>query len=196
MARIAILIISIALAILMLSFNAIQKLAGNQRLGRLPMHPLWFAAGKLAMGISWGFLFAQALGVGVIPFSVPAALEYVSAAMLLAAVPLLFFSYLHLGADSRFGLSEESNILYTTGIFRVSRNPMYLGFYLITLASWMAVPHTLNIACGLAGIYVHHRIVLAEERFLSEKHGAPFDAYRQKVGRYLILNKERKGKSA
>jgi len=62
---------------------------------------------------------------------------------------------------------------------------MYLGFYLVTLASLVSVPHPVNIGCGLLGIYVHHRIVLAEECFLLKEHGASYEAYRHRVRRYL-----------
>ena len=62
---------------------------------------------------------------------------------------------------------------------------MYLGFYLATLASLVSVPHPVNIGCGLVGVYVHHRIVLAEERFLSREYGPAYDAYTNIVRRYI-----------
>ena len=70
-------------------------------------------------------------------------------------------------------------------VYRVSRNPMYLGFYLVTLASLVSVPHPVNIGCGLVGVYVHHRIVLAEERSLLKEYGASYEAYSRRVRRYL-----------
>ncbi|MBN1815205.1 MAG: isoprenylcysteine carboxylmethyltransferase family protein, partial [Anaerolineae bacterium] len=167
------------------SYNLLQRFSGKKRLGEFPIHPLLFVAGKLSMGISWGFLFVRAAGMQLALFPIPAALEYVSAVLLLLGIAFVISAFLHLGSDSRLGVSDDSGGLRTTGIYRVSRNPMYLGFYLVTLASLVSVPHPVNIGCGLVGVYVHHRIVLAEERFLLKAHGASYEAYRRRVRRYM-----------
>jgi protein-S-isoprenylcysteine O-methyltransferase Ste14 len=166
-------------------YNILQRLKGKQRLGEFPIAPLLFVAGKLSMGISWSFLFVQAAGISLTSFSIPAVLDYVSAVLLLLGIAFVISAFLHLGSDSRFGVSGDSGGLRTTGIYQVSRNPMYLGFYLVTLASLVSVPHPVNIGCGLVGVYVHHRIVLAEERFLLGAHGTLYEAYRHRVRRYL-----------
>jgi protein-S-isoprenylcysteine O-methyltransferase Ste14 len=166
-------------------FNFSQRSKGNKRLGEFPICPLSFVIGKLSMGISWGFLFIQAAGVQLTLFPIPVALEYVSAVLLLLGIASVIPAFLHLGGDSRFGVSDDSGGLRTTGVYRVSRNPMYLGFYLVTLASLVSVPHPVNIGCGLVGVYVHHQIVLAEERFLLREYGPAYDAYTNKVRRYI-----------
>jgi protein-S-isoprenylcysteine O-methyltransferase Ste14 len=166
-------------------FNLLQRLRSGKRLGEFPIHPLSFAVGKLSMGISWGFLFVQAAGGELNLFPIPKTLAYVSAIILLLGIALAFSAFLRLGGASRFGLSGDSGGLRTTGIYRISRNPLYLGFYLVTLASLASVPHPVNIGCGLVGMYVHHRIVLAEERFLLKEHGASYEAYRRRVRRYI-----------
>ena len=166
-------------------FNVSHKLRGKKLLGEYPIRPLFFVAGKLAMGISGGILFVQAAGVPLNLFPVPETLAYVSAVLLLLGISFVIPAFLHLGGDSRFGVSDDLGALRTTGIYRVSRNPMYLGFYLVTLASLLSVPHPVNIGCGLVGVYVHHRVVLAEERFLKKKHGASYESYRCRVRRYL-----------
>ena len=166
-------------------FNFLQRLRGKNRLGEFPIRPLSFVIGKLSMGISWGLLFMQAAGMELTLIPIPVALEYVSAVLLLLGIAFVIPAFLRLGSDSRFGVSDDSGELRTMGIYRVSRNPMYLGFYLATLASLVSVPHPVNIGCGLVGIYIHHRIVLAEERFLLKAHGASYEAYMRKVRRYL-----------
>ncbi len=78
-------------------------------------------------------------------------------------------------------------ILVRAGIFRWLRNPMYVGGLLllaglsILLASdWMLV---LTIA---AAFVIHFGVVLREERYLTAKFGADYDAYRAAVPRYGI----------
>jgi protein-S-isoprenylcysteine O-methyltransferase Ste14 len=186
LARLMILVELFVFTGLILGFNLLQRSPeGENRLGKFPIRPLIFIVGKLAMGISWGFLFVQAAGVPLAPFPISSALEYISAVLLLSGIAFVIPAFLHLRSDSRFGISDNSGALRTTGVYRISRNPMYLGFYLVTLASLMSVPHPVNICCGLVGVYVHHRIVLAEERFLQKKHGASYEAYRRRVKRYI-----------
>jgi len=170
LARLMILIELFSFTGVILGFNLLQKPPkGENRLGEFPIRPPVFVAGKLAMGVSWGFLFVQAAGVPLTPFPIPAALEYASAVLLPLGIAFVIPAFWYLRSDSRLGIS----------------NPMYLGFYLVTLASLLSVPHPVSIGCGLMGIYVHHRIVLAEERFLQKKHGASYEAYKHRVRRYI-----------
>jgi protein-S-isoprenylcysteine O-methyltransferase Ste14 len=185
LARVTILVGLFVFTGFIVGFNVSHRLKGKKRLGKFPICPMLFVAGKLSMGISWGFLFVQAAGMQLTLFPIPEAFEYVSAVLLLLGIAFVISAFLYLGSDSRFGVSDDSGGLRTTGIYRVSRNPMYVGFYLVTLASLVQVLHPMNVGCGLAGMLVHHRIVLAEERFLLKEHGAPYEAYRRRVRRYL-----------
>jgi protein-S-isoprenylcysteine O-methyltransferase Ste14 len=185
LARVMILFELFTLTGFIVGFDFSQRLKGKIRLGEFPIHPLSFVIGKLSMGTSWGFLFLQAAGMQLNLFPIPVALEYVSAVLILLGIAFVIPAFLHLGSDSRFGVSDDSGGLRTTGIYRISRNPMYLGFYLVTLASLVSVPHPVNIGCGLMGVYVHHRIVLAEERFLGREYGPAYDAYTNIVRRYI-----------
>ncbi len=166
-------------------YNIFQRSRGNDRLGEFPIHPVFFIAGKAGLGVSWGFLFVQAAGARWATVAVPVALEYVAAVILLPGLFLVAAAFLRLGSDSRFGVSGDSGGLRTAGIYRISRNPMYLGFFLVSLASAVFAPHPVNIVCGLVGIGVHHAVVLTEERFLLEKYGAAYETYKREVRRYL-----------
>jgi protein-S-isoprenylcysteine O-methyltransferase Ste14 len=185
LARVAILIELFVFTGFVSGFVSWQRLKGKKRLGEFPIRPALFVAGKLSMGVSWGFLFVHAAGMRLSLFAIPEALQYVSAVLLLLGIAFIIPAFLRLGSDSRFCVSSDSGELRTTGIYGVSRNPMYVGFYVVTLASLVSVPHPVNVGCGLAGMLVHHRIVLAEERFLLKEHGAPYKAYRRRVRRYL-----------
>jgi protein-S-isoprenylcysteine O-methyltransferase Ste14 len=82
-------------------------------------------------------------------------------------------------------LPEESTELKTSGLYKFSRNPMYLGFNLITVSS---VVYTLNYAILLISLYsiiIYHLIILAEEKFLEERFGEQYLEYKKKVDRYL-----------
>lgn len=77
--------------------------------------------------------------------------------------------------------------LVVVGLYRWSRNPMYLCVLLVLLG-WAA-----TLACaGLLGYAVfiavafHLRVVLGEEPWLAERHGAAWQSYAGRVPRWVI----------
>lgn len=82
--------------------------------------------------------------------------------------------------------SLPTTAIATSGPFRLSRNPLYVGltlFYLgLTLAfnTWWGV-----VLLGpILGI-MHRGVVLREERYLEHKFGEHYRQYRSRVRRYL-----------
>ena len=81
---------------------------------------------------------------------------------------------------------EKASSLVTSGIFTISRNPMYVGLLLV-LAGWAAF---LWSAFALVGplvffLYISRFQIAPEERVLSRLFGREFDAYRRRVRRWL-----------
>jgi len=98
-------------------------------------------------------------------------------------------AYANLGKNLKFGIpgkqEQEQATLKTDGIYRISRNPMYVGFYLMTLAACLYVLNPVVWVMALFSIFVHHKIVLKEEHFLSQRFGEQWAAYTRKARRYL-----------
>jgi len=75
--------------------------------------------------------------------------------------------------------------LVSSGLYAYTRNPMYLGHIIflsgltLTLRSWLAAVITLGVA-----VWFHFR-VLADERQLAVKLGAPYVAYTKSVKRWV-----------
>ena len=81
---------------------------------------------------------------------------------------------------------ERTSSLVTTGVFRLSRNPMYLGL-VITLAGW-AVHLPLSAAVlgpPVFALYIHHFQILPEERILASVFGVEYEDYKTKARRWL-----------
>ena len=76
--------------------------------------------------------------------------------------------------------------LVTVGLYRMSRNPMYVGVLLI-LCGWALgfVSRTLWLYAAAVAVAFHLRVVLFEEPWLSRRHGAAFEAYRARVPRWV-----------
>ena len=80
----------------------------------------------------------------------------------------------------------SASTLVRSGIYRVSRNPMYLGFLLILLgwAAFLASPVAL-ILVGSFVIYMNAFQIRAEERALTAIFGNQFAEYTADVRRWL-----------
>lgn len=83
------------------------------------------------------------------------------------------------------GSLEEPEALVTTGLHAVSRNPMYLGFTAVHLGLAVATRNGWMVATCPVSAALVHRWVLREERWLHERFGDEYDAYRIRVPRYL-----------
>jgi protein-S-isoprenylcysteine O-methyltransferase Ste14 len=81
---------------------------------------------------------------------------------------------------------ESASSLVSSGIYRITRNPMYVGllFVLIAWVVFLASPWAL---CGpLAFIlYIGRFQIAPEEKALSRIFGAEYTAYKAKVRRWL-----------
>ena len=76
--------------------------------------------------------------------------------------------------------------LVVVGLYRVSRNPMYVCV-LVVLLGWAASFGSLGLlGYALAvGIAFHLRVVLGEEPWLERTHGAAWQQYTRRVRRWL-----------
>ncbi len=90
------------------------------------------------------------------------------------------------GTSFRVGIDQQKpGELITTGMFGLSRNPIYVCFLLFFLGQFLIHRNLLLGVCSLAFALVIHRQVLREEAFLRAHYGAAYAAYCQKVRRYL-----------
>jgi len=76
--------------------------------------------------------------------------------------------------------------LVSSGVYKVSRNPMYLGFALV-LVAWAAYLSSLWAGIGVLGfvVYMNRFQIMPEERALTGIFGSEFTRYQSKVRRWL-----------
>ncbi|WP_343208695.1 serine hydrolase [Anaerolentibacter hominis] len=90
----------------------------------------------------------------------------------------------------RAGIPEKDKTdLVTTGIYRFSRNPAFLGFDLMYLGLLMAFFNYLHLIFVLYAVVMLHLQILQEEKFLSDTFGEPYTEYKKHTGRYFIFDK-------
>ena len=109
---------------------------------------------------------------------VPGILIYILCLMRFLAAggtPAIFFT-----RPLRFLIGETPNALVSEGLYRYSRNPMYVGV-LLTIFGQGLVTYGLII-----WICFHAVVVLLEEPQLRKQNGEPYDEYRRKVPRWFL----------
>jgi protein-S-isoprenylcysteine O-methyltransferase Ste14 len=76
--------------------------------------------------------------------------------------------------------------LVRTGVYRISRNPMYLGILLVLLGFGVFLANVASVVLAAAFVAYLDRFQIApEERVLSANFGAAYDDYRAHVRRWL-----------
>jgi protein-S-isoprenylcysteine O-methyltransferase Ste14 len=139
------------------------------------------------------FLFTTLAIMIALHFLVPGPQVISSPWRYLGLIPLLLGNILNALADQAFKRHkttvkpfEESTYLVTYGIFRFSRNPMYLGFVLIlagiamllgSLMPWIGVP--------IFPFLMEIRFIRAEESMLEARFGDTWLEYKRRVRRWF-----------
>ena len=81
---------------------------------------------------------------------------------------------------------EASSHLITDGVFRISRNPMYLGMFLILIGLGLSLGSLLPIIFPfIFARIIKRRFILAEEKMLKEKFGKEWLFYKNEVRRWI-----------
>lgn len=154
-----------------------------------PMHfldnkipPLLVAAG---FGLAiWGLsTFVPALDLGL-PLKATLSLLALCAAIFFGVAGVVSFRRARTTVNPHH--PESASALVTSGIYRVTRNPMYLAMALLltALAVWLAFPWSLLGVLGFV-LYIDRFQIVPEERVLTELFGDEYRRYRARVRRWL-----------
>jgi protein-S-isoprenylcysteine O-methyltransferase Ste14 len=82
---------------------------------------------------------------------------------------------------------DEPDVLVTEGVFRWSRNPMYLGFViaLFGIAVVMGAAYSSILLAAVFLLITDRWYIRFEERVMRRKFGADYDAYCSQVRRWI-----------
>jgi protein-S-isoprenylcysteine O-methyltransferase Ste14 len=156
-------------------------------IGKPPIATPLLVAGKLALLYCWLFPLAARTGIAATP-GAGGAVTAAGIALYAAGIVLATLSFVSLGKSLAVGLPESPTELKTGGVYRISRNPIYLAAYTVCAGSCVLAPHPVNFALFAAAVAIHHRIILSEEKFLEARFGGAYIGYKRRVRRYLGAN--------
>ena len=81
---------------------------------------------------------------------------------------------------------QESNSLVIRGIYKFTKNPMYLGFllWLLSLGVFVRNPFSLILSVGFV-LYMNYFQIIPEERILADSFGEDYLKYKSSVRRWI-----------
>ena len=81
---------------------------------------------------------------------------------------------------------EQTSALVSSGLYGISRNPMYVGLLLVLVAWSVFLSSIWSLAGPIAFVlYISRFQIVPEERVLSAKFGEAYDSYKARVRRWL-----------
>jgi protein-S-isoprenylcysteine O-methyltransferase Ste14 len=134
-------------------------------------------------------VFAAAFGWPTVAhrrFFVSSEIAWLGVAFCLGGLVFLALTLVSFGTSFRVGIDDERpDKLITTGVFAVSRNPIYVAFWVILFGQFLVFPNDIPLIYFALASLLFHRQVLREEVFLARHYGPVFADYRARVRRYL-----------
>lgn len=108
----------------------------------------------------------------------PPVLLCTGAALYIAGLALLAASIIHFSRPDGAGLN-------TGGVYRFTRNPMYVAYFLYFMGIAVLARSALLFCVVAVFQFSAHWIILAEERECRQRFGASYEQYCKKVRRYF-----------
>lgn len=142
------------------------------------------------MGIATvGIIVAQLLSIVMGWNHVPANARFTGFLVGLLGDVIFISSVICMKDSWRVGIPESGKTtLVTRGVYSVSRNPAFLGFYLQYIGVTLMFGNLLTAGFLFFAMTMLHMQILQEEKYLKETFGEEYEEYLKKVpGRYLAF---------
>lgn len=116
----------------------------------------------------------------------PSIVPYAGLILLLVSFLWTVTAQKQMKASWRIGIDKKTRTeLITTGLFSVSRNPIFLGMMLSLAGLFLATPNAVTLVFLVAGYLLIQIQIRLEEEFLSLEHGSSYLKYKEKTRRWL-----------
>jgi protein-S-isoprenylcysteine O-methyltransferase Ste14 len=113
-------------------------------------------------------------------------LVYLGTGLLVASLIWILLAQAQMGKSWRIGIdSNRKTELVQKGLYRYSRNPIFLGMRLTLLGLFLTLPCSTSLAILILGNALIQIQVRLEEEHLLKSHGENYQAYCQRTHRWL-----------
>lgn len=108
----------------------------------------------------------------------------------IAAIGVIIFitAILTMKDSWRAGIPDnDKTTIIKHGIYRISRNPAFLGFDLMYIGILLAFPNVIQFIFVILTVTLLHLQILEEEKFLPTVFGDEYIKYKKMTGRYFWI---------
>lgn len=114
--------------------------------------------------------------------------QYTGLGLMIIALIWVITAQLQMKNSWRIGIDNTMKTdLITRGLFRFSRNPIFLGMTISLLGFFLVFPTVIAFSFLLMGSILMQIQIRLEEEFLIKEHGEIYLTYKKKVNRMLSL---------
>jgi protein-S-isoprenylcysteine O-methyltransferase Ste14 len=139
------------------------------------------------------FLYAFHSGFRIFPSALDRPLissqpvKLIGVALVCLGLAIFAMAYVSFGDSWRVGFDVKSpGALVTSGIFSISRNPIYLSLDLWFIGIFLINGTLIFLIFAALALAAMHWQIRQEEEFLSNLYGLPYRDYCARIGRYVI----------
>ncbi len=145
---------------------------------------------KLALLVLGGYFLLGTLGltagVGAFPLPWARAVAWVGWGVIATSLIWVLIAQANMGRSWRIGIDHaRPTDLISTGLFRFSRNPIFLGMIALLLGLVLVRPDAITLAVLVAGFVSISVQIRFEEAHLSALHGDRYTQFCHKVRRWI-----------
>ncbi len=113
-------------------------------------------------------------------------LKYAGAGMMVVSLILTFVAQAQMRDSWRVGIDEQTKTeLVTKGLFRYSRNPIYLGMALALFGAFFIAPTGATLLILVLSFVLMQIQIRMEEEFLTKLHGQRYLDFKKRVRRWI-----------
>ena len=113
-------------------------------------------------------------------------IQWVGVALCITSLVWTVIAQWQMGQSWRIGIDQEHKTeLKTSGLFSVSRNPIFLGIITTLAGYFLVLPNAVTLVVASAGYLLIQIQIRLEEEFLGRSHGMEYKRYMQTVRRIL-----------
>ena len=112
--------------------------------------------------------------------------RWIGLVLLVLSLAWTVFAQAQMGESWRIGIDEKNRTpLVQRGVFRLSRNPIFLGMLTTLAGLFLVIPNAITLLTFVLGVFVINVQVRLEEEHLKTLHGDDFISYCRRVRRWI-----------